>query len=169
MTPQEKCVSLETARKLKHAGFPQDTERVWFNWYNERPYPQPDGFGHNYTLEEAWDQTKWELTTADDYQITDMMTRCWKGMYKQTLTELAAPDAQEIGALLPACITKDGINRYLNCDKDCYDNKEKPDVWHWIYSAVDSETQSWFGKDEHVNEAESRAACWFYLKEQKLI
>lgn len=29
MTPQKKCVSLETAKKLLAAGFPQDTER-WF-------------------------------------------------------------------------------------------------------------------------------------------
>lgn len=30
MTPQEKCVSLETARRLKENNFPQETERVWF-------------------------------------------------------------------------------------------------------------------------------------------
>lgn len=29
MTPQDKCVSLETAKKLKEAGFPQETVRVW--------------------------------------------------------------------------------------------------------------------------------------------
>lgn len=29
MKPEEKCVSLETAKKLKDAGFPQNTERAW--------------------------------------------------------------------------------------------------------------------------------------------
>lgn len=31
MSPQQKCVTLEIARKLKEAGFPQDTERYWGN------------------------------------------------------------------------------------------------------------------------------------------
>lgn len=29
MKPEEKCVSLSTAKKLKDAGFPQDTERIY--------------------------------------------------------------------------------------------------------------------------------------------
>ncbi len=32
MTPESKVVSLETAKRLKDAGFPQDTERAWRDW-----------------------------------------------------------------------------------------------------------------------------------------
>lgn len=53
MKPEQKCVSLETAKRLKEAGFPQDTERWW-----------RDGAGvqlrnHNYPQ---------EIDTSDYYQ-----------------------------------------------------------------------------------------------------
>lgn len=35
MTPKQKCVSLETAKRLKAAGFPQETERSWRLQFDE--------------------------------------------------------------------------------------------------------------------------------------
>lgn len=127
MTPIEKCVSLETAKKLKEAGFPQKTERKWaFHVNNVDPV--------------------WSIQYDDDDS--------WMG-YEVT----AAPDAQEIGALLPQSIhTEDG-------DWQFGQRKELDNI-HVTFYWNPSGTKKGF---DHHNEAEARAACWLYLKEQKLI
>lgn len=109
MQPSEKCVSLETAGKLKEAGFPQETEH-WF------------GFEGNFM----------------------------DGRYPAT--SIAAPDATEIGVLLPEYI--EGQKLY------CW----RSDIgWHVGYFDKP------FTSSQGLNEAEARAACWLYLKQNNLL
>lgn len=79
MTPQEKCVSLETARELKHAGFPQDMERYW---------------------ETSFSAASLHLASevAESYYLVPKPNMCTTGDCKPIF---AAPDAQEIAELLP--------------------------------------------------------------------
>lgn len=74
MKPEEKVVSLETARKLKEAGFPQDTEH---SWGKVRSHSGDKGEG------------KIDLSTEND--------RCMGEEYSNVYSELvSAPDAQEV-------------------------------------------------------------------------
>jgi hypothetical protein len=124
MTPEQKVVSLETAGKLKEAGFPQDMER--------------------------W----WNILEKEDGSIVELLESQppegrWLGF--------AAPDAQEIGELLPARLDRFG---QLSCTKDKYSPDEWP-VWECGYTSGE--------RFRSVNEAEARAQLWLWLKEQKLI
>jgi hypothetical protein len=138
MTPESKCVSLATAKALKEAGFPQDTERAWLEVENS------------------------------------------KLIYRNQNGDVGvpAPDAQEIGELLPE-VTDQG---FLEFTKSLYEDGEE---WEVFYCDISKDTEPVAGMPNvmklrmdktivspvfgHKNEAEARAACWLYLKQQKLI
>lgn len=124
MIPQQKCVSLETAKRLREAWFPQDTER-WWSWYNQET------------------NKLWEITKGRQYES-------W----------YAAPDAQEMG--LPESINVYGEHGHLHIG---YGTRE---VGKWTvgYANYEARCSEIF---DHANEAEARAACWLWLKEQKLL
>ncbi len=114
MIPEQKCVSLETAKLLAQAGFLEETQYTWFQD----------------------EESQWQLLPTERNE-----GKSWEGC-------ASAPDAQEIGGLLP-----DGYFTYRR-------------------------GTSWFtGKDLHqlavgvatATEAEARATLWLWLKEQKLI
>lgn len=136
MKPEEKCVSLETAKKLKEAGFPEHgTERTW-------------SIGGDKC------EKDWTLVNEDDEAVS-------------RTTFIAAPDAQEIGELLPADIPgfyDEAPTYFLVCAK--FD-----DGWMLEYEhAVDSGGyKPRYVSMGYANESEARAACWLYLKENKLI
>lgn len=113
MTPEQKVVSLETAKKLKEAEFPQDTER------------------------------RWDENGRLVYDVERM----------DTAACVAAPDAQEIGALLPMIIHA-GYGDWQ------FGERKVGEVW-WNPSG----TKKSF---EYLDEAEARAAAWLWLKEQGL-
>ncbi len=128
MTPSEKCVSLETAKRLLAVGFPQDTERAW----------------------------RWQFD--DQYELGYPNSAATK--------DYAAPDSQEIGELLPHSVdTKEGswiitmpnLNGFRYLDYIKYSSNGVGTLLHG-YPLLS-------GK----NEAEARAACWLWLKEQGLI
>ena len=110
MKPEDKVVSLETARKLKDAGFPQEDME---HWWHEKVLNFIEGKMKGGKTEMVLGQK-----VIGNFDCAGHM---------------AAPDAQEVGDQLPACITQDGVNRYLNCEKDCYDDASKPQMWHWSY------------------------------------
>lgn len=153
MIPAEKCVSLGTAKRLRDAGFPQDTERMYLLI--------PCGCtGHE----------NWELIDP----ITTYVRRADIEIREEH--KIAAPDAQEIGAMLPFRHKHLGtVNDALFVEHKLA-NMEKR--W-WIVGYVDEYTSRWpfdflvfQGKEvrfENENEAEARAACWLYLKEQGLL
>lgn len=127
MTPENKVVSLETAKRLKELGFPQDTER-WFYVHTDH-----NGDFHAANLE------RYKPILNSD---------CYKGCHL-----ISAPDAQEIGELLPE-------EAY---EMISFGAPHWRDACWYIY---------WLEKDDHEafdNEAEARAACWIYLKENKFI
>lgn len=127
MRPEEKCVSLKTAKKLLAAGFPQDTEKWWCTDLGELTYSRDCS---SYTKSQCGDH-------------------------------VAAPDAQEIGELLPA--TVDG--KYGDCTR-WFGSRRTQGQWHvWYENGRDDEKLLF----THENEAEARASAWLWLKEQKLI
>lgn len=144
MTPEQKCVSLETARKLLAAGFPQDTGRWWFS------------------------------TNGEDWSLGGAFS-------SRTDGNIAAPDAQEIGELLPEQ-TDAGFFRQ---EKGLGDEGEYWSVMYYSFEEPLFETEPVDGYPnvkklkpsrekitiifEAENEAEARAACFIWLKEQKLI
>lgn len=133
MKPEDKVVSLETAKLLKTAGFPQDTERMW------------EGIMHD---------------------VDDMRFKLKRFKANGNPWAYAAPDAQEIGELLPHSVdTKEGswiitmpnLNGFRYLDYIKYSSNGVGTLLHG-YPLLS-------GK----NEAEARAACWLWLKEQGLI
>lgn len=78
MKPENKVVSLETAKRLKAAGFPQDTER----WWSTGTYPEHSSDGGKFHASLCYrnEHFKYQKSLADRF---------------------AAPDAQEIGELFP--------------------------------------------------------------------
>lgn len=116
MQPVEKYVSLKTAKKLKEAGFPQETERWWFT------------------------------TNGVDWSLGGAFSSRSDG-------NIAAPDAQEIGELLPIGITtykgKSGWTVRRQKQNCCG------------YNQVISPNRLSF-----QTEAEARAAAWLWFKEE---
>lgn len=151
MTPQEKCVSLETAKKLKEAGFPQETERLWEQCYTKSRKQGED----------------WKIEVDDRWRIVQNR-RGWfsapeivfQPLYKEVReiedAAIAAPDAQEIGEQLPS------LNQTLDAGMVGFDKVEEG--WETSFSTLGSRREF-----ANVNEAEARAACWLWLKENKLI
>ena len=126
MLPSQKCVSLETARKLQAAGFPQETERYFMH-------------DDNFKTDELWERTHWE-TVEDEWG---------SGRNFDSIEKIAAPDAQEIGELLPGgCGFEKQENQWACHPPGDYE------AYEWIYADT---------------EANVRAAMWLSLKEQKLI
>lgn len=138
MQAENKVVSLETARKLKDAGWTTETEREWSAWSDHAASEHSDCH-----------ELHWELHDKEGGFMGE---------------RLPAPDATEIGELLPQIIEEDGIAYqlfvsvgldkqwfivYAN-EKDYHDNFRMPFVMNH-------------------NEAEARAAAFLWLKEQKLI
>lgn len=77
MTPQDKCVSLETAEKLKEAGFPQDTERRWIRtehtWFIDPMMATPDVLiNHG-----VW------YSAPDAQEIMDLLPALTKSWYQE--------------------------------------------------------------------------------------
>lgn len=144
MNPSSKCVSLETAKRLLAAGFPQDTERWW-----QATYSHPLGYRcpDCKVGDEAPHPCGWHIASYDD---------------GEQHFDIAAPDAQEIGELLPAVIG----GRFFRQSK-CVDG-----TWLVYYEANGiGAIVEWDGMIDvyYNNEAEARAACWLYLKENNLI
>lgn len=140
MTPSEKCVSQTTALKLRDAGWTAETERSWV-------FEKAVG-----TLSED----HWELVSTEelgDYGV---------GIEDGVL--LLAPDAQEIGELLPANFGSETHNwGTLKIHADAGGN-----CWEMSITRSDSDGGSEV-VEVYANEAEARAACWLWLKENKLI
>ncbi len=145
MRAEDKCVSQKTAEALKEAGFPQDTERWWSAWSDHAPIEHTDCH-----------ELHWELGGANDGAIAP---------------RVAAPDAEEIGVLLPAEVRDThGTRRYLHFNKENWDmTLNMEEAWSWDYSSCNNEDQQHFDGKTFVNEAEARAAAWLWLKEKGLI
>ncbi len=126
MTPLSKVVSLKTAKRLKDAGFPQDTER----W---------------------WDEEDNVLYRSIDRSAKDI--GC-----------VAAPDSQEVGELLPAFNPDGSAFQQLTCIKN---RNAKGDEYSVRYQ---NHNRGGISKIFFApSEAEARAACWLYLKENNLL
>lgn len=129
MTPEQKCVSSDTAIALEVAGFPQNTERWWID-------------------KTDFDGQLWIENHEPTYELGS-----WAEMEEWSDTgrvrsHYAAPDAQEIGELLPRNL---GSELFMQLRKS-----------GWLVRVDGYEVL-------HENEAEARAACWLWLKENKLI
>ena len=147
MTPSQKVVSLETAKKLKAAGYLQETEHeyhkvIWacFSMYNAQldksAYTPIEGEKPFIELD-----FRQEDVNGKDY----MYIESW-----------LAPDATEILVSIPS-ISSFSSNRYWSIFK-------QGDEWH-IYWNKDQANQYF----TDANLVEALAACWLWLKEQKLI
>jgi len=99
MRPEDKVVSLETAKKLREAGFPQDTESTEWAWIK-------------------WKLKFWQLENRRAADYPDYSEHGEGGV-------LAAPDATEILEHLPIGIVYTGerMNIYLNADDYSGDRK----------------------------------------------
>lgn len=175
MTISQKCVSLETAKKLKEAGFPQDTER-WFvdtrkSWkeYNgqfisyeeSKQYPPEsvhmNGDGGLYTFKpfEGIQEGDGELELSDRKD----------GMKGYNNSEpLAAPDATELGELLPVSVENDSYwLTTFKCTRKGW----------WVVYCKEGENPSTSKNCKEsiwsLSESEARAACYIWLKEHKFI
>lgn len=135
MQPSEKCVSLETAGKLKDAGFPQDTEKQ-YGYYIDPLSGGKEGVMLCHTV---------DCDMRHDAHV-------------------AAPDATEIGELLPPNFGSESHN--WNTDKVHVGNDG--DCWEASISLTDSDGGSVM-VEIYGNEAEARAACWLYLKQNNLL
>ena len=150
MNSNEKCVNRDTARKLNEEGFPQDTERWW-----QRFDTNPELFQRSEASEDGW--------CLQDYISDD------------ALDTTAAPDAQEIGALLPTIVKeKDGRKLYLSFSRVAGRGIRKGTlIWHVFFVWHDWDNKKTYvhthGNFLDENEAEARAAMWLWLKEQKLL
>lgn len=135
MRPEDKVVSLEMAKKLKEAGFPQETERWWVLHY-------PDSL--------VLPGPTWQVLPICEFVH-------WKN---DEYLAYAAPDAQEMG--LPESVGTDGLHGHLHIG---YGTRE---VGKWTvgYANYERKCSEIF---DHENEAEARAACWLWLKENGLI
>lgn len=128
MKTKDKVVSLETAKRLKEAGFPQNTERCWVE--------------------------KFPIFVDDDVLVTfqearQRLTTSMLSDEAQKLVKLiAAPDATEIGELLGTwltcikidAITDVGVHFYLE-SKDGYtilvedavnESEARAAAWLWL-------------------------------------
>jgi hypothetical protein len=130
MTPQEKCVSLETAKRLRDSKFPQDTERCYLH----------DG------------------VFLGRGEVTDALLG--------TVMAFAAPDAQEIGELLPYEIADAHRKYYLVVELCVEDDATR--LWKVRYATV-SGGVIYGGVHFDKNLAEAFSAAWLWLKEQNLI
>lgn len=148
MNKENKCVSLETARKLKYAGFPQDTERYWETSFSSGWLRLSDDVAQGYYL-----IRQPGLSTTGDCKPT-----------------FAAPDAQEIGEELPFRNKRMGTvnDARLRCEKlpANYIDGER-NIWCLFY--VDEDNDTHVTPNFIASEAEARASMWLYLKENKLI
>jgi hypothetical protein len=136
-SPKSKCVSLGTAKKLKEAGFPQDTERWW-------------------ALPRGGNKIVPHLVNYHSTRIGEIY---------------AAPDAQEIAEQLPFRAKWDIAGQWSNdwLPHEMFMPTLKHRKWFRFCYMGDNDVVlggMWF---EHENEAEARAACWLWLREQKLI
>lgn len=131
MTPETKCVSLETAKRLKAAGFPQETERE---------------YRHTDVME-----------GVDDHLLVFSKQLIGCDVYDR----IAAPDAQEIGEMLPRFVEIDGSEWWFEGGKDSGNS------WYAAYSKEheDGLTKVFFCESE----SEARAAAWLWLKEKGLV
>lgn len=123
MIPEQKCVSLETAKRLKAAGFSQDTEHFWYQYVMER------------TPEAPYQKGDWELRPSEQWG-------------NGTGEHIAAPDAQDIGELLPRNF---GSELFMQL---------RPSGWLLRVDGYEALND---------NEAEARASVWLWLKERELI
>jgi hypothetical protein len=134
MQPESKVVSLETAKKLKESGFPQDTERYWLD-------------------------TGSVANEDESYSVVHEEEDCG-GVEGY----IAAPDAQEIGELLPESIEDE---EYWLTTFKCTRKG-----WWVVYNQSGQDAATSKNCKESIwspSESEARAACWIYLKENKLI
>lgn len=149
MTPAEKCVSLETARKLQAAGFPQDTHFSWL----------PVIFSHKETVVERSEPrvvyVEPALVTGEYYLSCDTKEEMRDGI-------VAAPDAQEIGELLP--YSTDSYGLYMQ--KFHRDWIVYYSMHSWLYDIGGKFPEN--KPSISANEAEARASAWLYLKENGL-
>lgn len=143
MTPLSKCVSLETAKRLLAAGFPQDTERKYCG-------------GHDYYHEN--DEGKFEECDSSDLLDEDEYCNAAELTCEYFV---AAPDATEIGELLPPTIEFEGRIKRFGV-MAVFSKK----VW---VAGYDAYNEGYCFASRHENEAEARADCWLWLKENNLI
>jgi hypothetical protein len=137
MKPESKVVTLGTARRLKAAGFPQNTERWWC----------------------LRADAKWQIASGG----------VLAGRFLRS-ERVAAPDATEIGELLPATIRKDDVAYYFEIAKHDWPPEQKhKEAWGWCYNSYKDDKRNWRGSGTYENQAEAVADCWLYLKEKKLI
>jgi hypothetical protein len=157
MKAEEKCVSLETAKKLKEAGFPQD--QSLFYW--RLRYSTSESFDNGKSLGKKGEFGEYHVeyypkprfTTADvKWNQTDLI--------KLDETEYDAPDAQELG--LPESIGKEGEHGHLHISY----GTRTTNKWTAGYANYKERCSEIF---DHESLAEALAACWLWLKENKLI
>lgn len=124
MRPEEKCVSLETAKKLKEAGFPQVTERCW--WAD---------------VESCIDGSKPRIIEGSLWTL-HYGKPVW---HEATSWWFAAPDAQEIGVELG-----DYVGAELNASSrrrnkwHCYykAKKMRDDDFPWPIKGYENEAEA---------------------------
>lgn len=106
MTPREKCVSFETARKMREAGFAQEAAYFWEMDHEGVPFL--NARRHDQTLEK---------------QFGDF----WKDNQF-----FAAYDTQEVGDMLPNAVDGYGLSTHKCNPNGSYQRTEKP-LWYVQY------------------------------------
>ena len=160
MKPEDKVCSLSTARKLKEAGYAQETEREWSAW-------------SDHTAEEHSDchELHWELHNKS-------------GGF--TGTRLPAPDAQELLLALQSAFdggypSRVSVDFKLGKTYDYYDGEGERAGCAFLDIGIRGENcsscnSSVGSKNEvfnmgvgYVSMPDALAEGWLWLKEQKLI
>jgi len=156
MKPESKVVTLKTAQRLREAGFPQDTERMYLM------IPHVEN-GKIVKHGELLDPVTTAIRRYDIHIPYD--------------DKIAAPDATEIGQLLPQYVPYMGRHLWISTDATSRDGVPtmlgtvlKEPKWECsiAYIGADQEHKCVY-LDRDDNEAEARAAAFLWLKEKKLI
>lgn len=146
MTPEQKCVSLETAKKLKEAG--------WNQFHG---------------VERFWEEMRHEDTGELKWFVLHHPTQEYGGWrHQHPPVVIAAPDAQEIAGLLPCYISRYNLTLSHSIKwgwwasyrrkKSIPSRKRKNVKLHVYLHRVSNE-----------NLSEALAQMWLYLKEQGLL
>lgn len=137
---ERNVVTLETAKKLKAAGFPEDG--IQFGWYK---------------LDTITQVAPRFLFKADGYQ--------WSWPWHMIEFLYAAPGAQEIADQLPKIIRWEGEQCYLSIDVDPFEQCLVAEYKNEDYETRgNGKLSAWTGEN---NLAEILAGLWLKLQEGK--
>lgn len=137
-------VSLEWAKKLKEAGYPQKDSYLHWQWY------EADGEWPGFYEQSRWDCYHMEAS-YEDYDDDEVY---------------AAPTAEEILRSLPSYFDQEGMRFYLITQKD-----DNDDSWTACYSCGTCMIMRGVGpmRIECVGLANTAAKMWLFLRDNNLL